>query len=122
MGNAGCPRCGSAVSLHESRPFVTASGAVELWHRTCFDIRDQPLPVVEELQPVRYAQPQTVIPSRARLVGAIAGTLVLGGVLVGWATAGTTAADVAKLDVSVQEATAIRGASAAHEIVPPRVV
>jgi murein DD-endopeptidase MepM/ murein hydrolase activator NlpD len=63
-----------------------------------------------------------VIPSRARLVGAISGTLVLGVVLVGWATAGTTAADVAKLDVSVQEATEIRGASAAHEIVPPRVV
>lgn len=124
MGNAGCPRCGSAVALHDGRPFVTATGAVELWHRACFDIRDQPLVVEQILEPppVRYARASTVVSSRARFVGVASAAALLGVVLVGWAAAGTTSAAVANIDVAVQEATAMRGALSTHDIVPPRVV
>jgi murein DD-endopeptidase MepM/ murein hydrolase activator NlpD len=39
MVAAVCPRCTAIVSLHEGRPFVSANGAIELWHRTCWDTR-----------------------------------------------------------------------------------
>jgi murein DD-endopeptidase MepM/ murein hydrolase activator NlpD len=45
MGAAVCPRCEKTVALHEGRPFVAASGAVELWHSTCWTVRDVPLVV-----------------------------------------------------------------------------
>lgn len=41
MGS-GCPRCHSAVALHEGRPVVAANG-VELWHQRCYEKRDEPL-------------------------------------------------------------------------------
>jgi murein DD-endopeptidase MepM/ murein hydrolase activator NlpD len=113
------------VALIDGRPFVTATGAVELWHRACFDVRDQPLPAAEPLlepPPVRYARASTVVPSRARLVGAMSSVALLAIVLVGWATAGTPAAAVANIHIFDHETTAIRGTSAAHEIIPPRVV
>lgn len=124
MGNAGCPRCGSAVALHDGRPCVTAAGSVELWHRACFEIRDQPYepPQALEPPPVRYARASTVVPRRARLVGVLSAAGVVGLALVGWATAGTPAAAVANIDVSSPEQTAVRGAVAIHERVPPRVV
>ena len=124
MQHAGCPRCGCAVSLHDGRPFVTGSGAVELWHRTCFEVRDQPIVVTPTLEPppVRYARASTVVPSRARLVGVTSAIAFVGVAFVGWATAGTPSAAVVNIDVAVQEATTIRGATATHEIVPPRVV
>jgi murein DD-endopeptidase MepM/ murein hydrolase activator NlpD len=124
MGNSGCPRCDSAVSLHDGRPSVTATGAVELWHRTCFDMRDQPLPIATTLEPppVRYARASTIMPSRARLVGASSAVALIVVACVGWATAGTPASSVANIDVAVQESLGIRGASTANDIVPPRVI
>ena len=124
MGNAGCPRCHGAVSLHDGRPSVTATGAVALWHRACFEIRDQPIVTPDALEPppVRYARAQTVVPSRARLVGVATAIGFVGIALVGWATAGTPSAAVANIDVSAPESISVRGAVAAHEIVPPRVV
>jgi murein DD-endopeptidase MepM/ murein hydrolase activator NlpD len=119
MGNHGCPRCKRAVALTDGRPFVTAHG-VELWHRSCFEQRHEPL--VEEA-PVRYDLTPTAPPkTRARLVGSVAGIMVIALVLVGWATAGTPSAAVANIEVIAPEATTIRGAVAAHEIIPPRVV
>lgn len=57
MGVAVCPRCAKSVSLHEGRPFVASSGAVELWHLTCWAVRDTPLvddaPVLVEPLPRR---------------------------------------------------------------------
>src|SRR6188768_23581 len=124
MGNAGCPRCGSAVALHDGRPSVTGTGAVELWHRACYEIRDQPIvtPAALEPPPVRYARASTVVPSRARLVGVATAVGVIAVALVGWATAGTPSAAVANIDVSAPETTSIRGTITTHEIIPPRVV
>ncbi|HEX5062096.1 MAG TPA: M23 family metallopeptidase [Kofleriaceae bacterium] len=39
MVAAACPRCGGIVPLHEGRPFVSASGAIELWHPSCWAVR-----------------------------------------------------------------------------------
>jgi murein DD-endopeptidase MepM/ murein hydrolase activator NlpD len=120
MGNSGCPRCQRAVALIDGRPFVTANGSVELWHSKCFEQRHVPL--VEDVPPVVYGDAPPAKPkSRARFVGSVAGIMVVALVLVGWATAGTPSAAIANIDVSVPEATAMRGAFAAHEIIPPRV-
>ena len=122
MGNSGCPRCKRAVALIDGRPFVTANGSVELWHRTCFEQRHEPF-VDETNEPaVRYGVPIEPPKNRARLAGSVAGIVLVALVLVGWATAGTPSASVANIDVSLSEYTAIRGAIATHEIIPPRVV
>ena len=39
MGAAVCPRCTAVVSLIEGRPAVSATGAIELWHPSCWDVR-----------------------------------------------------------------------------------
>jgi murein DD-endopeptidase MepM/ murein hydrolase activator NlpD len=39
MVAAVCPRCTGVVALHEGRPFVSASGAIELWHFSCWTVR-----------------------------------------------------------------------------------
>ncbi|MBA3817271.1 MAG: M23 family metallopeptidase [Deltaproteobacteria bacterium] len=122
MGNAGCPRCGSAVALHDGRPFVAATGAVSLWHRTCWEARDLPVAAEPVLPPpIRYSRAQTVVPNRARLVGAASVVAALGVAFAGWATAGTTGATLVNIDVGEPEALAIRTTAGAHEIVPPRV-
>ncbi|HLL25125.1 MAG TPA: M23 family metallopeptidase, partial [Kofleriaceae bacterium] len=124
MANAGCPRCQRAVSLHDGRPFVTATGCVELWHRACFDVRDQPLAVESILEPppVRYARAVTIATSRARLVGVASGVALLGVVILGWVTAGTPTAAIANVDLGASEAPTMRGSVTVHEVIPPRVV
>jgi len=127
MGNAGqgvCVRCARAVALHDGRPFVTSTGSVELWHRACWDVRDQPLVVEQPApSPVRYTRAQTTqAPSRARLVGGAAAVGLVAIAFAGWATAGTTTVSLANIDVAAHEDTAIHSAQSAHEIVPPRVI
>ena len=39
MATAVCPRCARVVRLHEGRPFITASGDIELWHPACREAR-----------------------------------------------------------------------------------
>ena len=123
MGNRGCPRCSNAVALIDGRPFVTANGSVELWHRTCFEKRHEPYvdEAILEPPPVRYRRATTVHPNRARMVGAFSAASIVGLALVGWATAGTPSAAVANIDVSAPEAPSIRGHLATREIMPTRV-
>lgn len=120
MGNPGCPRCRGAVSLHDGRPFVTETGAVQLWHRACFDVRDQPLPSVEP----RSAEPAPPpsAPVRRRFVKTVSVASIVTVGLVGWAAAKTPSTAVANIDMRSQEEATIRGAVTTHEIVPPRVV
>src|SRR3569623_991801 len=35
-----CPRCATAVPLHAGRPVVSTTGAIELWHPSCWAVRD----------------------------------------------------------------------------------
>jgi murein DD-endopeptidase MepM/ murein hydrolase activator NlpD len=39
MVAAVCPRCTGVVALHEGRPFVSDTGAIELWHSSCWSVR-----------------------------------------------------------------------------------
>ncbi len=65
-----CPRCGCAIALHEGRPHVTASGAVELWHQSCWSVRHaRPVEVVAVVAP----QPRA---SRRVIAGGAAAVLV----------------------------------------------
>jgi murein DD-endopeptidase MepM/ murein hydrolase activator NlpD len=111
-----CPRCGSEVSLHEGRPVVTAKG-VELWHSSCFAVRDaRPVEVV------------TVVAPRPRLasgrVAAIGGVAVLSLVaLTAWARAGKShdaAAILVNPDIDVKEALVLPSHVTSHEEPAPR--
>jgi len=35
-----CPRCANAVPLHAGRPVVSTTGAIELWHPSCWAVKD----------------------------------------------------------------------------------
>ena len=49
---AQCPKCHEVVALHEGRPNVSATGAVELWHVTCWSVRHaRPVEVVTVIAP-----------------------------------------------------------------------
>lgn len=124
MGNAGCPRCARVVALHDGRPFVTASGSVELWHRACWDVRDRPIPVDVPAPPaVHYATAAIKrAPRRTPIVGGVAAVGIVAVALAGWATADTSApAALANIDVAPIEQTAIRGTQSVRESIPPRV-
>ena len=54
-----CPKCASAVALHEGKPNVT-SGGVELWHATCWAVRH-----------ARPVEEVAIIAPRSRLSSAI---------------------------------------------------
>ena len=103
---------------------MTADGSLQLWHRACYEQRDRPIAPVQILEPppVRYGRATTVVTSRARLVGTVSAIAVVGIGLVGWAAANPPTAASANIDVAAQEPTEIRGRSAAHEVIPPRVV
>ncbi len=65
-----CPRCANAVPLHEGRPVVSTAGTIELWHPSCWAVRD-----------ARGVEVVTVIapPPPRRLRWAAAGASVLAG-------------------------------------------
>ncbi|NVB85232.1 MAG: M23 family metallopeptidase [Kofleriaceae bacterium] len=75
MGAAVCPRCAKHVALHEGRPFVSASGAVELWHLTCWTMRD--VPVVADVVAIAEPAPVRRAPKKLRLVAAGGASIAL---------------------------------------------
>jgi murein DD-endopeptidase MepM/ murein hydrolase activator NlpD len=54
-----CPKCASAVALHEGKPNVTPAG-VELWHATCWSVRH-----------ARPVEEVTIVAPRTRLSSAV---------------------------------------------------
>ncbi|MEO7097449.1 MAG: M23 family metallopeptidase, partial [Polyangiales bacterium] len=118
----GCPRCRGVVALHEGRPSVTASGAVELWHRACFALG----PLVElprVAEPVRLAIPR---PRRHRgAVMAAIGVSALVGLGTARLTLGSTPAPapaLANVDLGSSEPAHAPSTASAHETTPPRPV
>ena len=115
----GCPRCRSVVALHEGRPLVTATGAVELWHRSCFE--DQTAPTVSSLAPV-----VTVIaPPRRRHRLAIA--VAIGSIASGLAFACGTlggpelpTSTLANVDLGSSEPERAPITTRTYEVAPPR--
>lgn len=117
---SGCPRCHGAVALHEGRPSVTASGAVELWHQSCFAQG----PLVEL---PRSAEPVTIVAPPPSRRPRVAISIAVGmSALVGLGTAritlgGTPAPVLANLELGSSEPVHATTASA-HETAPPRPV
>ena len=118
-----CPRCGSAVALHEGRPFVNVAGAVELWHRDCFEDRDL---LITRSTALDFLP----TPPTPRLVRVLGGAVVASMVVaigVGQWTWGEMAppvpASLANVDLALTaEPVALRRVDTAHEQVPPRLV
>ena len=54
-----CPKCASAVALHEGKPNVTPYG-VELWHATCWAVRH-----------ARPVEEVAIVAPRSRLASAV---------------------------------------------------
>ena len=116
----GCPRCMRAVALHEGRPFVNASGVVELWHRDCFANKDVPLPSPTEIAPAPALpsrapkRPRTIAIaiSASASLGLVAAHLTLG-------RASPPAPALANVELSAHEAPDALTATVA-EAVPPR--
>src|SRR5215468_7166995 len=118
-----CRRCKGAVGLHDGRPFVTAEGAVELWHRSCFDDRDV---LVTRSTPADFL-PTPPTPRVIRMLGgAVVGSLLVA-IVVGQWTWGEMAppppASLANLDPAPSaEPVVLRVEASAHERVPSRIV
>jgi hypothetical protein len=117
-----CPRCGDAVALHAGRPFVTADGVVELWHRDCFEDRDA---LLTRSTPLDFLP----TPPTPRLIRALGGALAastLVAIIVGHWTWGEMepppTAGLANVELSAPEAVAVRLSDTAHERVPSRLV
>lgn len=117
-----CPRCGSAVALHEGRPFVTVAGVVELWHAACFDDRDA---LVTRSTPQDFL-PTPPTPRFVRVLGgAIAGSMLVAVVVGQWTwgeMAPPVAASLASIELPTSEAVVVRQADTARERIPSRIV
>lgn len=127
MVAATCPRCASVVALHEGRPFVTASGTVELWHVTCWNDRD--VPVVRAVPPMPVSVEIPVVARRRRshrprIALAAGGLSLIAVVVIASRALADDEPDVASSQVSVDdvlaEVTTLRTASATREVVPPK--
>jgi murein DD-endopeptidase MepM/ murein hydrolase activator NlpD len=122
MVAATCPRCASVVALHEGRPFVTATGVVELWHASCFAIKDLPLIAEPVCVPIAIA---VLPPRRSRMRVAVASAAGFAALAIVIASQAFADRPVVSSQVSVEvatldEATSLRTASSEHEIVPPK--
>lgn len=120
MGS-GCPRCHGVVALHEGRPFVTITGAVELWHARCFERRAEPIVVSPPMATIAIVAPAAR--SLAKRVGAslAAAALVAGG--VAWlAHSSPSTASVVNVDPDATEALPIKSTIATHDLAPPAPV
>lgn len=113
----GCPRCHGAVALHEGRPFVTITGAVELWHARCWERRAEPVVVPRPMQTIAIALPQRSRAPRI-LAGSTALALVAGVAVYITREAPTTAAAV-NVDPDAAEALPIKATVATHDVAPP---
>ena len=116
----GCPRCMRAVALHEGRPFVTATGAVELWHRDCFAIKDTPVAKSSsELTPASPAR----APKRPRAIALAIATSTALGLVAAHVTLGGAAPPapaLANVELTASEAPDAPLTATVPEAVPPR--
>ncbi len=116
-----CPRCGTAVALHEGRPFVTLENVIELWHRDCWDDRDA---LVTVSTPSDFL-PTPPTPRIVRvLLGAVAGSALVAMVVGHWAlseVAPPPAASLANIDLSPDEPLPVKWEGTAPEAIPTRL-
>ena len=118
MVAAVCPRCTGVVALHEGRPFVSATGAIELWHSSCWSVRH-----------ARGVEEVTVIaPQRARFaMGGAALRLGASTALVTLAIASYALrmelppASLATINFDTNESLALGSQLREHELAPPEI-
>ncbi len=119
---SGCPRCRGVVALHEGRPSVTSTGAVELWHRDCF-AKGPLIELPRSAEPVSLDIPR---PRRHRRGIAFAvGLSALVGLATARVTLGSTRAtapSLANLDLGSSEPERAAATISVHETAPPRPV
>ena len=114
MVAAVCPRCSGVVALHEGKPFISASGTIELWHRSCWDTRH-----------ARGVEEVTVVappPSRKPhvLVGVGAGVALAGVAFASYALrVELPTASLATINFEPREALAPHSWSTERETSPP---
>jgi murein DD-endopeptidase MepM/ murein hydrolase activator NlpD len=104
--------------LHEGRPFVTATGAVELWHRDCFDHRADPIASPSTIVTV-FASPPSRMPRVIAL--AVAASALAGLGFAHWRLGRGTpiAASYANVELAALPPTAPI-TSTVSEVAPPR--
>jgi len=114
---ASCPRCGGGVALHDGKPVVTGSGAVELWHASCYVLRGAPAVELVEIT----APPPRRSPLR---IGAIAGAATIALLAVThYSRAGMShdkGVGLANADVETRETLALPARVTSHEDMAPR--
>jgi murein DD-endopeptidase MepM/ murein hydrolase activator NlpD len=118
MGVAVCPRCASDVALHEGRPFVSATGAVELWHTSCWSVRH-----ARPVEEVTIIAPPPPLRSRLfahgpRTAAAAAGIAVIALVSVK-VHAQRPRAGLAAISIEPSEQVAVGMQSTEQEVAPP---
>lgn len=129
MVGSACPRCAEAVGLLEGRPVVGASGAIALWHKACWAMRDEPIEPVPMPAPVysapidtshRFARAGSAIPfaTRRRTKWIIAGASLAAAAAIGLVSvrSGGVATSYAKADIAEVETPHERVVAASHEI------
>ncbi|HVK84898.1 MAG TPA: M23 family metallopeptidase [Kofleriaceae bacterium] len=126
MANADCPRCLSAVALHEGRPFVTAAGAVELWHFACWARRDEPL-VEDSIAPL-LARAQTVPPRPSKRRQGVIATGLAAAAVLGIAFTQLRTGDAApprglvNVEIGTLESVSVGSQLAASDSPPPPII
>ncbi|HEY0993200.1 MAG TPA: M23 family metallopeptidase [Kofleriaceae bacterium] len=111
------------MALHDGRPFVTANGVVERWHRACFDERDV---LVARSSPADFLPtPPTPRVIRA-LGGAVVGSMLVAIVIGQWTwgeMAPPPATSLANVDLAgLIEPVRFRLVDIEHERIPSQLV
>jgi murein DD-endopeptidase MepM/ murein hydrolase activator NlpD len=101
---------------------VTAAGAVELWHRVCFDDRDA---LVTRSTPADFL-PTPPTPRFIRVLGGVVAASMLVSIVIGQWTWGEMApplaASLANVELTAPEPVTARQFDTAHERIPSRIV
>ncbi len=104
------------MALHEGRPFVSATGAVELWHASCFSVR--------HARPVEEVTIIAPVPLRTRMlafvrpgVAAAAGVAVIALISVK-VHAQRPSSSLAAISIDPSEVVAVGSTSTEREIAP----
>jgi murein DD-endopeptidase MepM/ murein hydrolase activator NlpD len=113
-----CPRCGDTVELGRGRPFVTTTGAVELWHEHCWDVRDTAVPVAP-VEPIVVVFAPSPPRHRRWIAGAAIGSSLLGLAVARASIAQSTS--LANVDVEDHESVRVRTGTTVREIAPPPI-
>lgn len=101
---------------------MTAAGAVELWHRACFDDRDA---LVTRSTPADFLPTPPTPRLIQALAGVVAGSMLVAIVIGHWTwgeMAPPLAASIANIELTAPEPVAARQVDTARERIPSRIV